>query len=167
MIKVFLRELPSPLFSAIPTETLLRAATEEDCIALIGWLTPPASSIFAWLVDLLVEVARHEAHNKMGLKNLAICTGPNLFSTDENVNPMEALMTSQKSVSALFQIISARAQQTEAKGKNGDDRDIFADLLGVTARPVKNELVHNELLQKATPTRSSINAIRRELDEKQ
>ena len=164
MIKVFLRELPSPLFSAIPTETLLRAASEEDCIALIGWLTPPASSIFAWLVDLLVEVARHEAHNKMGLKNLAICTGPNLFSTDENVNPMEALMTSQKSVSALFQIISARAQQTEAKGKNGADRDIFADLLGVTARPVKNELVHNELLQKATPTRSSINAIRRELD---
>lgn len=163
MIKVFLRELPSPLFSAIPTETLLRAASEEDCIALIGWLTPPASSIFAWLVDLLVEVARHEAHNKMGLKNLAICTGPNLFSTDENVNPMEALMTSQKSVSALFQIISARAHQTEAKGKNGDDtRDIFADLLGVSARPVKNELVHNELLQKATPTRASINALMRE-----
>ena len=165
MIKVFLRELPSPLFCAIPTETLLRAASEEDCIALIGWLTPPASYIFAWLVDLLVEVARHEAHNKMGLKNLAICTGPNLFSTDENVNPMEALMTSQKSVSALFQIISARSHQTEAASK-GDVRDFFAEILGVSARPVQTQLVHNELKHKSstpTQTRSSINALKREM----
>ena len=165
MIKVFLRELPSPLFSAIPTETLLRAASEEDCIALIGWLTPPASYIFAWLVDLLVEVARHEAHNKMGLKNLAICTGPNLFSTDENVNPMEALMTSQKSVSALFQIISARSHQTEAASK-GEVRDFFAEILGVSARPVQTQLVHNELKHKSstpTQTRLSINALKREM----
>jgi hypothetical protein len=129
MIKVFLRELPQPVLSAIPTETLLNAASEEDCIALIGWLVPPASVVFAWLVDLLIEVAKFEAWNKMGAKNLAICTGPNLFATDESVNPMEALMASQKAVNALFQVIQARAQ-AEARG----GRDIFKEHLGLDVK---------------------------------
>lgn len=149
MVKVFLRELPRPLLSAIPTETLLGAATEEDCISLIGWLTPPASIVFAWLVDLLVEVSRHEGVNKMGAKNLAICTGPNLFVTDEVANPMEALMTSQKAVHALYRVINARQmeltaasapppQQQDGEQKSSDGgaglaapRSIFAEHLGL------------------------------------
>lgn len=178
MIKVFLRELPQPLFSAIPTETLLNAMNEEDCISLIGWLTPPSSVIFAWLVDLLIEVIKYEQYNKMGAKNLAICTGPNLFVTDESVNPMEALMTSQKAVSALYQIINARALGEQ------NNRDIFSEYLGIAVRkriltnnnnnnvvpvttmtisdPKKDTVSDNKddsTMGTAIPARSSINAL--------
>jgi len=142
MIKVFLRELPSPLFSAIPTETLLAATSEDECLALIGWLTPPATYIFAWLVDLFVEVARYEAQNKMTHLNLAVCTGPNLFAGDEAVNPMQALIGSQRAVQALFRVISARA------AGGGGARDIFAEFLGVSAPPVIKQQIFSAIVAK-------------------
>ena len=150
MIKVFLRELPQPLFSAIPTETLLNAMNEEDCISLIGWLTPPSSIIFAWLVDLLMEVIKYEQYNKMGAKNLAICTGPNLFVTDESVNPMEALMTSQKAVNALYQIINARALGEQ------NNRDIFSEYLGLAVRKRQINNNHHQQQQQHNQNSSSL-----------
>jgi hypothetical protein len=111
MIKVFLRELPQPVLSAVPTEVLLAASTEAECLAAAARLQPPASVVFDWLVDLCAEAAVHEAENRMGAKNLAICLGPNLFVTDEAVNPMEALMTSQKAVNLLHRVIAARMRE--------------------------------------------------------
>lgn len=109
MVKQFLRELPVPLFAAVPTEVLLAANTEAECIAAVGALAPPARAVLSWLAELLCAAAAHEGSNKMDARSLAICAGPNLFATDETVNPMEALMASQKAVNLLLRIVLARA----------------------------------------------------------
>jgi hypothetical protein len=83
-IKIFFRELPQPLLSAIPTETLLQCASEAECGAAVEkYLSPHAYVLLQWLVDLARKVAAHEAENKMNAKALAICLGPNLFIADE------------------------------------------------------------------------------------
>jgi hypothetical protein len=113
MVKLFLRELPRPLLSAVPTEELLKApATDAATAAVLARLDARSSALLGWLADLLVETARHEAVNKMGHQNLAICVGPNLFATDGNANPMEALMTSQKAVGLLYRVLCAHAAGT-------------------------------------------------------
>lgn len=123
MIKLFLRELPQPILSAIPTEVLLATSTEEECAAALKRLLPPASTVLDWLVDLCAEVVAREAENRMGPKNLAICLGPNLFVTDESVNPMEALMTSQKAANLLHKVIAARVRDgIGGTGGSGENR---------------------------------------------
>jgi hypothetical protein len=110
MVKLFLRELPRPVLAAVPTEQLLTAAaTDGATAAALARLDAPSAALLGWLADLLVETARHEAVNKMGHQNLAICVGPNLFATDASANPMEALMASQKAVGLLFRVLCAHA----------------------------------------------------------
>lgn len=131
MIKVFLRELPSPLFHEvrtlpsspvtlcsaltspslhgrlqIPKEMLLQAQIddEESVSRAVAYVTGANSVMLRWLVALLVHVSTYSDRNKMSLKALAICTGPNLFYTDESINPMEALMISQKAVAFLLRL---------------------------------------------------------------
>ena len=110
MVKQFLRELPTPLFSIVPVEVLLGSTnTEAECLAAIAPLAPPARGVLAWLIDLLAAAAAHERSSKMSAQSLAICTGPNLFAADEGANPMEALMASQKAVALLLRLITVRA----------------------------------------------------------
>jgi len=119
-IKVFLRELPAKLLTAIPTEALLAASSEAECVAVVErYLAPPAAVLLAWAVDLLAVAARHAPASKMSAGNLAVCVGPNLFETDERVNPMEALMTSQKAVNLLSRLITARARGDGVGGSGG------------------------------------------------
>jgi hypothetical protein len=110
MVKLFLRELPRPVLAAVPTEELLKApATDAATAAVLARLDARSAALLDWLADLLVETAQHEAVNKMGHQNLAICVGPNLFAADETANPMEALMTMQKAVGLLFRVLAAHA----------------------------------------------------------
>lgn len=115
MIKVYLRELPRRLLSAVPTEALLSASSDEQCEALVvTYLTPAYAAILRWFVDLLARVAVHERDNRMGVKALAVCVGPNLFDTDEAVNPMQALMTSQKAVHVVQKLTTQRLADMQA-----------------------------------------------------
>lgn len=114
LLKLLLRELPSPLLAAVPTETLLGAATDEQCReAAARYLPAPHLAVLQWLTDLLVEVAAHERANKMGARALATVVGPNLFSLDAGVNPMAALMASTKAVAFLARLIAARQRELQ------------------------------------------------------
>ncbi len=108
MVKLFFRELPSPLLSRLPAEDLMSAAgADATTFAACRRLAPRERTLLMWLADLLVATAARETANKMGLRNLAICVGPNLFATDEAANPMEALMASQKTVALLLRVLEA------------------------------------------------------------
>jgi hypothetical protein len=95
---------------------LLSAGDDGGALACLDLVRGPAKTILLWLRDLLVSVASHEGRNKMSLKALAICTGPNLFMTDESVNPLEALMISQKAVALLLRLCQLAAGGGEHAG---------------------------------------------------
>lgn len=109
LIKLYLRELPAPLLNNIPTETLLAVGTEDEGRAAAGaHLGDAQLTVLQWLCDLLVTVAAREGENKMGARALATCVGPNLYRVDAAVNPMAALMASQKVVALLQKLVGAR-----------------------------------------------------------
>ena len=139
MVKLFFREMPPPLLSAVPTETLLGAGTDDATFAAVRLLAPRQRALLAWLVDLLVVTAARSSANKMNERNLSICVGPNLFATDERANPMEALMASQKAVALLQKVLETRRsgavdifadvpEVAPARAKISGSVDIFADV---------------------------------------
>lgn len=123
-IKVFLRELqPAKVFQSVPTEPLLAVNTAAECAALVArHLPPPMQTLLAWLVDTLAETAEYEPFNRMGGKALAVCVSPNLLDTDVSnaaVNPMTALMCSQKAVQVLARLIDVRLAARRQGGAGG------------------------------------------------
>jgi hypothetical protein len=80
----------------------------DSFLALLKLLGARERGVLVWLADLLVETAGWESGNKMSARNLAICVGPNLYAAEGSLNPMEALMTSQKAVGLLLALINAR-----------------------------------------------------------
>ena len=165
MVKLFFRELPSPLLSRLPAEDLMSAAgADATTFAACRRLAPRERTLLMWLADLLVATAARETANKMGLRNLAICVGPNLFATDEAANPMEALMASQKTVALLLRVLEAT--------QRGDDiwtnppppsspliRDVRAmSGSGSGARGGESDEINNQILTDIAPARARSSA---------
>ena len=70
-------------------------------------MAEPNQSIYLWLLDLCVEVARHSSINKMTPQNLAVVIAPNLFTPDDS-DPMKNLLYSQKVANFLHKSILYR-----------------------------------------------------------
>lgn len=79
LVKVFFREQPTPLLADLDQQTLLRVQTVAQVPAALKGLRDPKLSVFLWLLDFMVEVARSQRLNLMGPENLAIVFTPNLF----------------------------------------------------------------------------------------
>ncbi len=108
LIKVWFRKLPKQMLSSLAVEDLLRCKTEEESVRLYKTIEPFYRGILLWVLDLMCTVARNKDKNKMSSANCAIVMGPNLFSTDQSVNPMQALMISQKAVKIFEHLINWR-----------------------------------------------------------
>eukprot|EP00943_MAST-04B_sp_MAST-4B-sp1_P000758 g758.t1 len=108
LVKVWFRKLPKQLLADLSVEDLLRCQTEEQSVQLYNKIEPFYRGIFLWVLDIMSDVAMNKDKNKMSPANCAIVMGPNLFSTDQNVNPMQALMISQKAVKILEHLINWR-----------------------------------------------------------
>ncbi|KAG9403758.1 hypothetical protein AC1031_005251 [Aphanomyces cochlioides] len=107
LIKVWFRELPTPLLHQIPLSAMeqLNATTAD-----IHWqehLGPVELSILQWLADLLIQVASFEKENHMGIDQLAIILAPNLIRID-TPNPMVAVTLSKASVDFLKLFLNHR-----------------------------------------------------------
>lgn len=50
----------------------------------------PYCSYFKWLLDLCIDITKYEKMNKMSIKNMAICIGPNLCDSSSINNSMKA-----------------------------------------------------------------------------
>ena len=60
------------------------------------------------MLDMLSKVVMNEEVNKMSVKNCAIVMGPNLFNNDISINPMKALMLTNKAGNFLSNMLGHR-----------------------------------------------------------
>ena len=115
LIKVWFRELRPPLLNCVARDAVVRLADLDAgdagaARAAFARVPEPNRSVLFWLLDLLLSVAAHVAHNKMTCKNLAIVLTPNLYVVDTGpgCNPMEALVMSKKSGDMVEKLLLAR-----------------------------------------------------------
>lgn len=112
-IKIWFRDLPTPILNAIPQETIMNFSSSEDCVAAYHQLPEPQKTLLDWLLDFLTSVSQNSEINKMTAQNLgihlfiiinnfkAIVIAPNLYDIS-TPNPMEGLVLSQKCAQVSF-----------------------------------------------------------------
>ncbi|EFA79783.1 RhoGAP domain-containing protein [Heterostelium album PN500] len=100
LIKIWYRELPTPILNSIPTEKIFHCNDVDECVDAVNKLPEMQKNLLDWLMNLLLHVASHSNVNKMTLQNLAIVVAPNLYDVSSS-NPMEGLVLSQKCVQFL------------------------------------------------------------------
>lgn len=68
LIKQWFRDMPQSIFVDIPAAVLLNMSAEpmeHEVQEALGHIKEPNASLFAWLTDLLADVAAMESVNKM------------------------------------------------------------------------------------------------------
>jgi hypothetical protein len=107
LLKIWFRDLPSPILNALDPATIFNCSDPDVCIAAYGRLPEPQKTLLGWLLDMLSEVSRYKDANKMSPQNLAIVVAPNLYEPPGS-DPMEGLMMSQKAVQFLHALLLNR-----------------------------------------------------------
>ncbi|KYR01321.1 RhoGAP domain-containing protein [Tieghemostelium lacteum] len=110
LIKIWYRELPSPILNSVPTEKIFYSSDVDECVAAVNNLPEPQKSLLNWLLNLLLQVSSYSSVNKMTAQNLAIVVSPNLFD-QRSSNPMEGLVMSQKCVQFIHNVLLNRISQ--------------------------------------------------------
>lgn len=126
LIKIWFRELPTPVLSEVPMDVILNADSEAKCVQEFEKIGEPNRSLMLWLLDLMSQVAMNEQSNRMNARSLctlfqcflgvsnqfslAIVMGPNLYHSSETrqLSAMEALRLSQQTVSFVFHLLNHR-----------------------------------------------------------
>lgn len=104
LLKIWFRELPSPVLNAIPKASIFNATDQDNCIQAYQGLPEMERTLLDWLIDLLMTVAAKSHINKMTIQNLAIVVAPNLYNPPGS-DPIEGLVLSQKCVQFLHNIL--------------------------------------------------------------
>eukprot|EP00735_Rhodelphis_limneticus_P004829 TRINITY_DN16476_c0_g1::TRINITY_DN16476_c0_g1_i1::g.1800::m.1800 TRINITY_DN16476_c0_g1::TRINITY_DN16476_c0_g1_i1::g.1800 ORF type:complete len:399 (+),score=91.67,sp/Q54Y72/GACA_DICDI/39.78/2e-33,RhoGAP/PF00620.22/3.4e-24,WH1/PF00568.18/5e-09,WH1/PF00568.18/4.7e+03,WH1/PF00568.18/3.9e+03,PBD/PF00786.23/4.6e-05,L27_1/PF09058.5/52,L27_1/PF09058.5/32,L27_1/PF09058.5/1.5e+03 TRINITY_DN16476_c0_g1_i1:69-1265(+) len=106
LIKVWFRELPKSILSSIPKEKIAFASDkEEEAYKIIEGLVEPNRSIMLYLLDLISNISRHHAVNKMSPRNMAIVFAPNLYLAPADMEPFYALQFSQQVAQFCYQCV--------------------------------------------------------------
>eukprot|EP01118_Nematostelium_gracile_P015880 TRINITY_DN644_c0_g1_i1.p1 TRINITY_DN644_c0_g1~~TRINITY_DN644_c0_g1_i1.p1 ORF type:complete len:458 (-),score=91.37 TRINITY_DN644_c0_g1_i1:1725-3098(-) len=111
LIKVYFRDLPSPLFQNIPKEDIFDDSVDH-AVAIAEGMEEPKKSLLFWLVKLLQGVMVYQNSNRMSAENLAIVLAPNLYRVSDE-SPLEGLILAQKAArffSAIMTGIMAKGQ---------------------------------------------------------
>lgn len=109
LIKIWFRELPTPILNCVPAEAIFYSNDLAGCIKAFDDLPDLQKTLLSWLMELLMSVAQYSKENKMTSQNLAIVVAPNLYDVSTS-NPMEGLVMSQKCVQFLHNILNHRIQ---------------------------------------------------------
>ena len=114
LLKLYLRELPEPVFTYDLYRPLLRVqeaqglSDQQRIDALAGVLAglPQPNRLVLWhLVSFAEEFARHAAHTKMTPDNIALCLAPTLmWCRPEELTPASAI-TEMGLVNSIFKTI--------------------------------------------------------------
>eukprot|EP01111_Echinosteliopsis_oligospora_P013638 TRINITY_DN4938_c0_g1_i1.p1 TRINITY_DN4938_c0_g1~~TRINITY_DN4938_c0_g1_i1.p1 ORF type:complete len:328 (-),score=64.61 TRINITY_DN4938_c0_g1_i1:202-1185(-) len=109
LIKIWYREMPTPILNSLPSESIYYSSDLNDCVAAFNTLPEMQKNLLEWLMDLLLAVAHNSSVNKMTSQNLAIVVAPNLYDVSAS-NPMEGLVMSQKCVQFLHNVLTWKMQ---------------------------------------------------------
>jgi len=109
LIKIWFRELPTPILNALPAESIFYSNDMTDCVNAFNTLPDPQKTLLDWLLHLLIMTAHNSSVNKMSAQNLAIVVAPNLYDVSTS-NPMEGLVMSQKCVQFLHNVLVWKIQ---------------------------------------------------------
>jgi len=116
LMKVWYRDLPTPILNVLPSSTIAAAGDREVCIEAYSELPVPQKPLLGWLLAILVEVATNRKETKMSAQNLAIVVAPNLYDPPSS-DPMEGLVMSQKAVQFLHNLLLSELEQRGDNGK--------------------------------------------------
>lgn len=106
LVKIWFRELPTPILNALPQESIMSFHDAKDCVAAYQSLPEPNKTLLDWLLDFMTVIVANSAVNKMTAQNLAIVVAPNLYDIN-TPNPMEGLFLSQKCAAFLNHVLLA------------------------------------------------------------
>jgi len=109
LIKIWFRELPTPILNALPAESIFYSSDINDCVTAFNTLPEPQKTLLDWLLQLLIMTSSNSSINKMTAQNLAIVVAPNLYDVSTS-NPMEGLVMSQKCVQFLHNVLLWKIQ---------------------------------------------------------
>ncbi|XP_049848554.1 uncharacterized protein LOC126315345 [Schistocerca gregaria] len=137
LLKLYLRELPSPLFEHHDLGGFLKIVEVEDKKEQVALLKKYLSELplsnyksMQHIIRLCVEIAENSDVNKMTAQNLSVILAPNFFKVTEN--PAELLIKQMESINYLFYCLIANyASIFEVDDLNLDkiDREMDMDVL--------------------------------------
>lgn len=111
LLKIWFRSLPTPILNIVePALIEMNHDSVEGVANAIPEFPECERTLLLWLWDFCVEIAEHQDVNKMGVQNLSIVIGPNLFNTDNFQNPMKAMEFSSKVVGFFQKGVEWRQQ---------------------------------------------------------
>lgn len=100
LVKQWFRLLPHKLFSLVPgsQERIAACTSGVECMQLLATFPPVQKGLMVWLLQLMAEVASHNAENKMSAKSLSIVFAPNLYDmpAEMETDPMAATTYAQR-----------------------------------------------------------------------
>eukprot|EP00744_Colponema_vietnamica_P011738 GILI01016495.1.p1 GENE.GILI01016495.1~~GILI01016495.1.p1 ORF type:complete len:486 (+),score=116.30 GILI01016495.1:52-1509(+) len=108
LIKLWFREMPSPLLASVPMEVLGSDDADEIRQSYESCLSPFRLVLFVWLLDLMAAVVKQQKLNKMGARNMAIVMAPNLFPLSDDGNPMLFLTLTQQRANYVYKTLCDR-----------------------------------------------------------
>eukprot|EP00697_Spironema_sp_BW2_P000955 gnl/Spiro4/11307_TR5966_c0_g1_i1.p1 gnl/Spiro4/11307_TR5966_c0_g1~~gnl/Spiro4/11307_TR5966_c0_g1_i1.p1 ORF type:complete len:627 (+),score=115.50 gnl/Spiro4/11307_TR5966_c0_g1_i1:141-1883(+) len=120
LIKIWFRELPDKLLNPV-YQSMDHTDDYTSCYNAYQSLPDPNRDLLAWLLDLLAEVAAHEASNKMNVKNLAVILAPNLFHPHAKTAGSDAialLNLTAKTAQFLCFLLQATMEQKLHRGES-------------------------------------------------
>lgn len=106
LVKIWFRELPTPILNALPQEAIMSFHDANDCVAAYRSLPEPNKTLLDWLLAFMTVVVSRSSVNKMTAQNLAIVVAPNLYDIN-TPNPLEGLFLSQKCAAFLNHVLHA------------------------------------------------------------
>jgi len=124
ILKAYLRQLPNPL---IPFEffhhfvAIEDSTSPQDIRSLVQALPKYHCELLRYVLKILVETAKKETENLMGMKAISLCMGPNITQSSNTTNStdpssMEQTRLETERVTASFAVVLGRAY------------DVFPDL---------------------------------------
>jgi len=124
IIKIWYRELPTPVLNTCNHDKLFYSEDQAVCAEAFNEMPDREKTYLEWLLRLMLYISSNSEKNKMTIQNLAIVVAPNLYDVS-SVDPMEGLVMSQKVVQFLQNLLSwyvehkKSEKEDEHPGSNG------------------------------------------------
>ena len=167
LLKLYLRELPEPLFIFRYYSTFLKVSQNPDVMArlanvrkLLGGLPRLNRDTALYVLDFLSKVSQYEDTNKMGSSNLATIFAPNILRTEDE-DPMQLMNDSTKVHNIVKLMIdevdfmASRSQSPKTLEHDGGRAEMRSVAVEEAARLRLSGRVDPEILSGKTSTGAS------------